>query len=428
MEQQRNTALVPIAGKGERLHAVFTPLTGDKPARNPGILGHLCALLCALSCLICITVVFLIALSAAAGTDFRISALRIAEQAFLGIGMMELTEDIPRADGTDFPFPVPDTNLPSAGEDESEIYAPPETDISGGDGGYPIVQTDLSCGTDLTAMFNETSYAPDTLALLEETLPFPDFNTWAAQYGTDVPYVLILHTHGTEAYTPEGATSYTSADSFRSQNTQENVVAVGAVMAQTLEKAGIPVLHCTEMFDAASYQDAYSRAAAAIRTYLQKYPSIQIILDVHRDSVVRADQTKMQPVTKIGGVEYAQFMIVTGTDHRGADFPRWTDNLNFAMKVQETLMGRSDSLVRANNLRGAAFNGQYRSGSLLLEVGSCGNTLAQAKRTGALAAIAIAEVVKGRCTLTVNGILGESGGSRLTLPVMGTWDQQPKRS
>ncbi|MBE6559654.1 MAG: hypothetical protein E7662_00905 [Ruminococcaceae bacterium] len=428
MGQQKNTALVPIAGKGESLHAVFTQITGDEPARAPGILRHVCALFCALSCLICITVVFLIALSAAAGTDFRITALRIAEQAFLGIGMVELTDDIPKADGRDFPFPQPGTSSPAEDESVPEGTASPETGSSGSGGGYPIVQTDLSCGMDLTAMFNETSYTPDTLALLEESLPFPDFSTWAAQYGTDVPYILILHTHGTEAYAPEGADSYSASDSFRSHNTEENVVAVGTAMAQTLEKAGIPVLHCTEMFDAVSYTDAYSLAAAAIRTYLQKYPSIQIILDVHRDSIVRADQTKMQPVTKIGGVEYAQFMIVTGTNHRGADFPRWTDNLNFAMKIQETLMGRSDSLVRAINLRGATFNGQYRSGSLLLEVGSCGNTLSQAKRTGVLAAIAIAEVVKGKCTLTVNGILGESGGGRLTLPVMGTWDQQPKRS
>ena len=427
MKQERKAALIPISGNGDPLHAVFTPLTEDKAASRGGFLHRIAVLLCALSCLVCITVVFLIALSAAEGTDLRISALRMAEQAFLGMGMLEVSSDIPSAEEEDLVFPpkdppsVPNTGTEEEGEDTADTPSVPE-------GHYPILQTDLSCGTDITALFNETSYTPDMQALLEAPLPFADYGTWAAQYSTDQPYVLILHTHGTEAYTPEGADSYDPSSTFRSQNPEESVVAVGAVMARTLEEAGIPTLHCTEMFDALSYQDAYSNAAEAIRTYLLTYPSIRIILDVHRDSIVRANQTRMQPVTTIGSREYAQFMIVTGTDHRGADFPRWTDNLNFALKLQSALMERSDSLVRAINLRGAAFNGQYSSGSLLLEVGSCGNTLSQAKRTGVLAAIAIAELVKGRCALSVNGILGETDGAPLTLPVMQTWDYSPKRS
>jgi len=115
----------------------------------------------------------------------------------------------------------------------------------------------------------------------------------------------------------------------------------------------------------------------------------------------------MQPVAEIDGEEYAQFMIVTGTDFKGADHPLWRNNLNFALKIQKNLIGRADSFVRAVNLRGAAFNEQYRTGSLLLEVGSCGNTLAQAKRAGVLAAIAIADVVtNGGCVVEVGDILG----------------------
>ena len=178
-------------------------------------------------------------------------------------------------------------------------------------------------------------------------------------------------------------------------------------MAETFRKAGIPVLHCTEMFDAESYQESYSRAAKAIRAYLEQYPSIQIVLDVHRDSIIRADMTRLQPVTEIDGEEYAQFMIVTGTDFKGADHPRWRDNLNFALKIQQNLVQRTASFARSINLRGAAFNEQYRTGSLLLEVGSCGNTLMQAKRAGVLAAIAISDVVtKGGCVVEVRDILG----------------------
>ena len=237
-------------------------------------------------------------------------------------------------------------------------------------------------------------------------LPFADLDEHMKKHGSEEPYILILHTHATESFAPEGADTYTKSDPFRSDDISENVVAVGAVMAETFEKAGIPVIHVTEMFDLQSYQDSYSRAAAAIRRYIEQYPSIQIVLDVHRDSVIQADMTKIRPVTTVDGKETAQFMTVVGTDFKGANHPEWTNNLNFALKIQQALTARANRFTRAINLRGAGFNQQYTDGSLLLEVGSCGNTLTEAKRAGTLAAIAIADVVSGgKCSLTVSDIL-----------------------
>jgi len=401
MKNEKITALVPVDGSEGRIHARFSPIAGEAeplPSHGAQIFHHLCALIGTLSCLFFISVVFLLALAAAAGTDFRAAAIRMAENAFLGTAVLAVTDDLPRADGTDFPLPdtppadVPDeTDTPPAAETAPPAETPPplDTDV------YPIRQTDLSCGTNVHSLFNETDYKPDTAALLAAPLPFSNIVEWSAGYAPDDPYILIVHTHGTEAYAAEGALTYRTDDAFRTSDTEKNVVAVGAVMAEKFRAAGIGVIHCTEMFDAQSYQDSYSRAAAAIRTYLEKHPSIRIVLDVHRDSVIRADLTKMQPVTEIGGEEYAQFMIVSGTDYKGANFPYWQDNLNFALKIQSNLMQKSDSLVRSVNLRGAAFNQQYTAGSLLLEIGSCGNTLAQAKRTAALAAEAIIEVIGG---------------------------------
>lgn len=394
MRKEETTALVPVNGGDEPLHVRFSPLTAEKIPRGKHLLYCVRVVSCSLFCLFFLAVLSVLALSSAAGTDWYAVIVRLAESAYLGTAVLTVTDDLPQADTVDFPKaepPAADTEEITEEDEELPPAAPPVQDADV----YPIRQADLSCGTNVHALFNETDYKPDTAALLAAPLPFTDFPAWSSGYAPDDPYILIVHTHGTEAYAAEGALSYSTKDTFRSQDISENVVAAGAVMAETFRRAGIPVIHCTEMFDAESYQASYNRSAAAIRTYLEKYPSIQLVLDVHRDSVIRADLTKMQPVTEIGGEEYAQFMIVAGTDAGGANFPYWQDNLGFALKIQSALMQKSDSLVRSVNLRRAAFNQQHAPASLLLEVGSCGNTLAQAKRTAALAAAAIIEVIGG---------------------------------
>ncbi|MGM9652982.1 MAG: stage II sporulation protein P [Eubacteriales bacterium] len=404
-ENGKEKHLIPIAGSGPRLDAVFAPLV--RPARGRNAARHICAFFCALSCLFFITVVFLLSLSLLRRMEGQENLLRLAERAFSGGACFTVTETLSAEDRLPFPEGAaksPEETVsgeavqqPAAQQAEESTPAAPQE--------YRIADADLSCG-DIYALFNETDYAPDTKALLNAPLPFPSFSTWSAEYSPDEPYILILHTHGTEAYAPEGSSTYRKTDSFRSGDITRNVVAVGDVMAQTFAAAGIPVMHCTEMFDEESYQNSYSRASAAIRTILSEHPSIQIVLDVHRDSVIRSDFTKLRPVTEFDGERTAQFMIVAGTDFKGADFPGWQDNLNFALKIQSNLHGRCRTFARAINLRGAGFNEHYRSGSLLLEVGSCGNTLEEARRAGAAAAIAIADVVtNGGCFLEISDIL-----------------------
>lgn len=287
---------------------------------------------------------------------------------------------------------VPD-NLPENAPDKSEATPqapPPETNDL-----YPIAEADLSCGGNPHALSNETTYTPDTQALLAETLPFVPLSTWRGKYSDSDPYILILHTHATEAYTPEDSLFYSASNSFRSREDSENMIAVGQAMQAVFENAGIPVLHCTEQFDAESYRDSYRLAAATIRACLEEHPSIQVVLDVHRDSIIQGNLTSIRPLTTVDGKETAQIMMVVGTDFKGANHPNWKNNLNFALKIQDTLMQRESSLCRAINLRGAGFNEQYTSGSLLLEIGSCGNTLQQAKRAGEIAAQAISLVIRG---------------------------------
>lgn len=269
-------------------------------------------------------------------------------------------------------------------EDSSSVY-------------YPIVNMDLSSKADGGLTFhNETTYSPDAEALLASTIPIIGLDEIYAQYGDDAPVVLIIHTHGTEAYSPENSTKYIENEGFRSEDITQNVVSVGAVMAEVFNDNGINTIHCTIMHDKDSYRDSYIRSLETLTSFIEKYPSIQYIFDVHRDSIITSDMKCVSPVTNIDGTEAAQFMTVVGTDFKGANHPDWEkNNLTLAVHLQDSLAEKYPNLVRSINLRGAGFNAQYAPGSLLLEIGTCGNTLTQAKTTAKIVANALSELIIG---------------------------------
>ncbi len=237
---------------------------------------------------------------------------------------------------------------------------------------------------------NETSFRPDAAALLRK--PYRAVNRLAdtslpvsgnpSPADSKEPIVLIFHTHATESYAGDAA-DYTGDDMiFRSSDCSRNVVRIGQVMTDALEAAGIPTLHCTELFDEQSYVDSYNLSLQALRRYLQAHPSIRYVLDVHRDAI-KQDNTMLRPVTEIDGKSAAQLMLVVGTSEGGGNHPLWQQNLSLALHLQTALQQRSPSLARPINLRRATFNAQYTTGSLLVEVGACGNTLEEAERTAA---------------------------------------------
>lgn len=263
---------------------------------------------------------------------------------------------------------------------------------------YPSQRADLSVSPDAAYdLNNQTSFAPDVASLLKTGNENMTCEQIYKKYGEDAPVVLIVHTHGTESYSADEE-DYSADDSFRTENTEENVIAVGEIMAKVFEKAGINVIHDTEMYDRESYKDSYSRSYAAVQTWLEKYPSIAYVFDVHRDAIIKEDMTKICPVGSYGGDDVAQIMLVVGTDEGGADHETWEKNLSFALEVQSNLVKSEPSLARAVNLRSAAFNQGLSSGFLLLEIGSCGNTLEQAKRCSILTTLAISDAISEKKT------------------------------
>lgn len=191
------------------------------------------------------------------------------------------------------------------------------------------------------------------------------------------PQVLIMHTHGSEAYTPDGTDTYTATDTCRTTNNAQNMIRVGDEIGKVLTEMGLTVVHDTELYDYPDYNGSYDRSLAAVERYLQQYPTIRVVLDVHRDALIGEDGTIYKPITNVNGESCAQVMLVMGSD---AKFPHpdWQKNLSLAVKVQQEMNTLWPTLARPIGLRENRYNQQLTTGSLLVEVGSHGNTLQEA--------------------------------------------------
>ena len=217
----------------------------------------------------------------------------------------------------------------------------------------------------------------EILSLSRQELPFQ------IELNSDQPQVLIYHTHATEAYLPTLRSWYGLSESFRSDQNEENMAAVGEVLAQTLEQAGIKVIHDTTQHDNPSYTGAYDRSRETIRHYLEQYPSIKVTLDVHRDAITRDDNTVIAPTATVEGQQVAQVMIISCAD--GNRIPNFRQNFTFAAGLQQQAARLYPDLMRPILFdQNRFYNQDLTTGSLLLEFGSHGNTLAQAKRSAVL--------------------------------------------
>ena len=239
---------------------------------------------------------------------------------------------------------------------------------------YPITKLDLSA-QDIYALSNETSFSPDVSQLASQSPKA--LNNIDSAAG---PLVLILHTHGEECYTA-CTDMYPENEPTRCTDTDKNVVRVGEEIANTLSDFGIEVIHCTKMHDSESFINAYSFSASSVKEYLKQNPSIRVVVDVHRDAIIRDDGESIAPTTEIAGEEYAQLMFVVGTNELGHNHPDWQNNLSLALHLQKNLDDTYPALCRSINLRNVPFNQQLSDGYLLLEVGTSSNTLEQALRS-----------------------------------------------
>ena len=251
---------------------------------------------------------------------------------------------------------------------------------------------------------------------------------YAAKLGAEGPQVLIIHTHGSESYTMPPGQEYDVSDTFRTLDTNCNMIRIGDEMAQVLTDAGISVVHDRSLYDYPSYSGAYNRSLASIESYLQKYPSISFVLDVHRDAVQDANGQQFKLLNEsfqetflelFGGGKAAlvledennvlecgieikvqppgnaaQLEFVIGSNGGGLSHDLWRENLKLACAVQETLYKDYPTLMRPVTVRNSRYNQHATTGSLLVEVGTAGNSLEEAVNAARLFAAGFAKTIQ----------------------------------
>ena len=262
---------------------------------------------------------------------------------------------------------------------------------AGTDNGVPaktLVPTDPSGYTVCGKVYirNTTQY---TLSNEELLKPF------AAELTGEAPQILILHSHGSEGYTPAVDDGIVWSGDHRTTDSRYNVVRMGDAMAEVFAQAGISVLHDRTLYDYPEYAGAYDRSLAGIDRYLKEYPSIRFVLDVHRDAIEDADGTLVKPVCTIDGASTAQVMIIAGCEYnRVKNFPDWEYNLRFDLAVQQQVEKQYPGLMRPILFSERKYNMDMTRNSFLLEVGTDGNTLDEACYSARLFATALARVIQ----------------------------------
>jgi len=239
-------------------------------------------------------------------------------------------------------------------------------------------------------IINQTSFNVELNDYITLKYPINPFDP----YKKDEPAVLILDTHATESYVEDGTEFY--APPFTAERTTDpnkSIVLIAAELRKKLEEYHIPVIQSTKLHDAVSFKDSYVRSLETMEEYLEKYPSIKYVIDVHRDSLIAADGEKYKPTIKINGKDCSQVMMVIGTDDGGAYHPDWRDNLTFAAYLQQKMNDKYPMFARPINLRNARFNQHTTKGSIILEVGSCGSSFSEALYAAELFGECLAELI-----------------------------------
>lgn len=236
---------------------------------------------------------------------------------------------------------------------------------------------------------NTRQTAADIAAEIENPLPF------AIEPNSPDPQVLVMHTHATEDYRLSAGLWFAPGDGARSTDCSVNMCAVGRVVADTLNAAGINTLHDETLNDYPSYTGSYANSRAVVQRYLQQYPSIKVVLDVHRDAI-ESGGARIAPVCTINGRPSAQVMLICGCDNGGSvRLPNWRQNLAFAAAWEQAMERRTPGLTRPVLFSYRFYNQDLTTGSLLIEVGGHGNTLNEALYAGQLAAQGLVDALLG---------------------------------
>ena len=290
--------------------------------------------------------------------------------------------DLPASDEPDaFPLPLVDF-LPTAPESSAVsmpivvVEQPPQPVFTPSPSDYQ--------GTGTVYFKNETDYAIDMTSLLQKDSP--------VALGEEGVQVLIMHTHGTEAYTQSPGHAYVASGEYRTTDSSANMLRVGQEICDILNDRGVSAVHSRTLNDYPAYNGSYNRALKDIQAHIQQYPTIQLVIDVHRDAIATGN-TYYKTAAVVDGQQTAQLMFVTGTDAGGLTHDHWQDNLAFQAQLHDRLNSTYPGIMRPMSIRASRFNQHIRKGSMLVEVGACGNTLEEALAAAQIFANTLADAL-----------------------------------
>ena len=228
----------------------------------------------------------------------------------------------------------------------------------------PEPEPTLPSYSEEVAVLNSAGVEADFAALLQKPL------TWNLRDGE--PAVLILHTHTTESYTRRDE-PYEEVSSWRTLDEGYNMLSIGDAVAEILEEAGIRVIRDRTVHDYPSYSGSYDHARESLQALLEEYPTVRMVLDLHRDAADAPSGGQYRTLASAEGQPCAQLMPVMGSGFEGFE-----ENLSLALKLMAQLERQCPGITRPLVLRRASFNQDLCPGAVLMEVGAAGNSHAEA--------------------------------------------------
>lgn len=272
----------------------------------------------------------------------------------------------------------------------------------------------------------ETAQAPASEAGSQQPLRLsvvdtPDVPVLQVQQPADAaPTILIYHTHTTEAYGQTESYTYVSTGSWRTDENDKNIVAVGERLAELLRERGFSVLHDTTDHEPPKLATAYSRSEETMRDYQQKYPSLEVFIDVHRDAYGNSD-TPITDYLELNGEEVARMMFVVGTGEGATgtgfdEMPDFESNYALAEAITNRLTAIDSRLARPIRVKTGRYNQHISSHCLLVEVGHNCNSLDQALAAIPYLADAIAASLEEEGVHTVSTL--EDAGTAVWVPAV----------
>ena len=204
--------------------------------------------------------------------------------------------------------------------------------------------------------------------------------------------VLIYHTHTNEAYRQTEDYTYEPSGTDRTKDHEKSIVRVGEELKTLLEGYGFTVIHDTTDHEPPKLTTAYDRSMATMQHYKDKYPEIQVFIDLHRDSL--GLENMENDVVEIDGKRCAKVMFVVGQGIKYDDKPDFDTNYHLADTITNKLNTIAKGFCKAPRVRTGRYNQQMGKYCMLLEVGHDKNTLHDALNAMPYVAKAMSEVIK----------------------------------